>query len=262
MKTNLHLAACLALLSSAPALAAEEDAQALMEKVFSRASWKDMHGKARLVLTNKRGDTKAREIEMWSKKNERDESRMLMRFQKPADVRGTGFLMIEHKDGDDDRRLFLPALRRVNRISASGSGGNFMSSDFTYYDIGRPKLSDWKYTFAGTKEVLGVECKAVEGVASSPKVVEDTGYSKVVWCVDPKDLVVVGADYFDKSGRMFKQMLAVRIEKINEVPFATHMKMSDVTSGHTSEMVFSDLKTDAGVEESIFTERNLKAWTH
>ena len=99
---------------------------------------------------------------------------MLMRFIKPADVKGTGFLTIEHKGADDDRRLFLPALRRVKRISTSGSGGNFMSSDFTYYDIGMPKLEHWKYSFGQDKKVQGILCKTVIGIAVSPKVIEDT----------------------------------------------------------------------------------------
>ena len=98
------------LLSGAPAAAAG-DATALVKKVFERSSWQDMQGNIRLTLKNKRGDTKKRQIKMWSKKNDRNESSMLMRFVQPADVRGTGFLVIEHDQGEDDRRLYLPALR-------------------------------------------------------------------------------------------------------------------------------------------------------
>ncbi len=238
-----------------------EDPRAFVEAVFNRASWKDMEGDVTLTLTNKRGDTKVRKIEMISKKNDKDESRMLMRFLEPADVRGTGFLLIEHKDGEDDRRLYLPALRQVKRISASGSGGNFMSSDFTYYDIGRPKLHDWSYAFLAPQTVDGVACKVVAGTAASTKVVKDTGYAKIVWYIDPERMVTLAADYYDKTGTKFKVMKVLEVDDISGVPFATRMRMADQTTGHASEMVFTGLQTNVGLEDGLFTERNLRKWT-
>ncbi len=261
------VAALMAAQFLAPVLWAAERAQdvsdprGLIEAVFNRASWQDMKGDVTLTLTNKRGDTKVRKIEMISKKNDKDESRMLMRFLEPADVRGTGFLLIEHKDGEDDRRLYLPALRQVKRISASGSGGNFMSSDFTYYDIGRPKLDDWTYAFGGTKTIDGVTCKVVVATAANDKVIKDTGYSKIVWYVDPDRLAALAADYYDKTGTKFKVMTVLKLEEISGVPFATDMRMEDLTTGHKSEMVFSNLQTNVGLDDALFTERNLRRWT-
>ncbi|MBW2734910.1 MAG: outer membrane lipoprotein-sorting protein [Deltaproteobacteria bacterium] len=241
--------------------APRKSARALMDSIFRRASWRDMRGKIRLVLQNKRGVRKLREIKMWSKKNEKDESRILMRFIKPADVRGTGFLLIEHDDGDDDRRLFLPALRRVQRISTSGSGGNFMSSDFTYYDIGRPKLRHWHYSESGERVVGGVKCRLVTGKAVSKKVREDTGYSQIVWVVDEKRGVVVASDFFNKWDKKFKVLEVKKIEDLSGVPFATQMLMRDLTNGHRSEMSFIGLKTNIGIPDRTFTSRNLLRWT-
>ncbi|MFC1609967.1 outer membrane lipoprotein-sorting protein [Myxococcota bacterium] len=259
-----HVSVSLALLTCSLALAnaarAGDDPRQLIDRVFKRTSWKDMHGKVRLELKNKRGDTKVREIAMWSLKNAKDETSMLMRFVTPADVRGTGFLLIEHDTGEDDRRLFLPALRRVQRISASGSGGSFMSSDFTYYDIGRPKLEDWSYRFVGGKQLQGVACKAVEGTAANDEVMEDTGYSRVIWYVDASRLVIVGAEYFDKTGMKLKKLDVLEIEEISGTPFATHMRVRDVNTGHQSDMRFSDLETNRGLNDKLFTERNLRRW--
>jgi hypothetical protein len=240
--------------------AAADDARAFMDEVFNRSSWKDMHGSVRLVLENKRGDTKVREIRMWSKTNEKDENSMLMRFVEPADVRGTGFLVIEHDDGEDDRRLFLPALRRAQRISASGSGGNFMSSDFTYYDVGMPKLADWTYAFTDGKTLDGDACRGVEARAANDKVKEDTGYARVIWYVDPSRKIALGADDFDEAGLPLKSLVVKKVEIVSGVPFATHMVVEDNNTGHKSEMMFRDLKTDTGIGDDVFTERNLRRW--
>lgn len=46
-----------------------------------------------------------------------DRSRAL--FDWPADVKGTKLLLWTHKKSDDDRWLYLPAVKRVKRIGAS-----------------------------------------------------------------------------------------------------------------------------------------------
>lgn len=50
---------------------------------------------------------------------------------------------------EDERYLYIPALKKIERIVASGKAGKFFSSDFTYYDVGKPKLADWKYKLIG-----------------------------------------------------------------------------------------------------------------
>jgi outer membrane lipoprotein-sorting protein len=249
----------LAVLQACPAGA--QDAGELMKQVRSRASWEDMQGELKMTLTNKRGDKRLREVKLWSKQSKADEQRMLMRFVSPADVRGTGFLLIEHDDGEDDMRLFMPALRRVQRISSSGKGGNFMSSDFTYYDIGAYKLKDWNFSVDGETTVDGVPCVLVAGQAVSEKVVEDTGYAKIVWSVDTQRMTILAADYYDEGGRKFKTMRVLEVEDISGVPFATHMRMENLSSGHSSEMIFADLATNTGIADNTFTERNLRRWT-
>ncbi len=247
--------------ASYDAVAQQVSADALMKKVCDRSAFRDMSGELTLRIVNKRGDQKLRKIKIWSKENEQGENKMLMRFISPADVRGVGFLMIEHKNGEDDRRLFLPALRRVQRISASGKGGNFMSSDFTYYDIGAPKLDDWHFSLGGQTQVDGIQCQEVLGSAANPQVTEDTGYSKIRWYIDPARQIAMKADYFDKDGQVFKTMTVEKIEVISGSPFATSMKMEDVRNGHKSQMTFSKLETNKGIKDKVFTERNLRKWT-
>jgi len=261
MKTVHATAILLAVLLLPGRAAVVDDARALMERVHSRSSWRDSRGDLKMVLINKRGDRRVREIKLWSKKNRAGEQRLLMRFTSPADVRGTGFLLIEHNEGEDDRRMFLPALRRVQRISSSGKGGNFMSSDFTYYDIGSLKLNDWNFSFAGEGELGGVKCKLVAGEAASDKVKRETGYSKVVWYVDPGRLIVLGCDYYDKDGTKFKIMRVLKVEDIAGVPFATHMRMENLLTGHRSEIIFSNLEVNQGIPDRTFTSRNLRRWT-
>lgn len=240
---------------------ADNPARKLMEQVRRRATWQDMTGRVELTLVQKNGGRRRRLMKLWSKRNERDETSMLLRLVEPADVRGTGFLLIEHADGEDDRRLFLPALRRVQRISASGKGGAFMSSDFTYYDIGAPELEDWKLSMGEDSKLAGVTCRTVVGRAAGRRVVSDTGYSRVDWFVDEQRLLILGAEFYDRDGTLFKRLTVEKVEAVNGVPFATAMHMENLLTGHHSRLRFVDLKTNQGLADNVFSERNLRRWT-
>ena len=51
-----------------------------------------------------------------------DGDRLLIRFTYPNDIRGTGFLVLEHPKGEDERFLYLPSLGRVRRIAGVDVG--------------------------------------------------------------------------------------------------------------------------------------------
>ena len=63
-------------------------------------------------------------------------------FDEPRDVKGTAFLIHAHKQEADDQWLYLPALKRVKRISSSNRSGSFMGSEFSYEDLGAQELEN------------------------------------------------------------------------------------------------------------------------
>ncbi len=230
----------------------------IMEKVLVSGDWKDMRGDLVMILTNARGQVRKRHLKFFSKKRSKDETMMLMRFVAPADVKGTGFLVIEHKDRDDDRYLYLPALRRVNRITASGRGGNFMGSDFSYYDIGRPKLDDWVYKRLKDAQWEGKDCYVVQCDPATEQIRKDTRYSKIIRWIRKDIFTTVYAEYYDKDGDKWKELRVPETKHLGGVWFATHMIMKDIQIDHTSEMRFENLEVNVGLPDRIFTVRYLQ----
>jgi len=232
----------------------------IMDRVVHRPSWDDMTSDITLTLVSARGEQRVRKLKSYAKKYSEEESLMLMRFLEPADVRGTGFLIIEHQDADDDRYVYLPALRRVNRIAASGRGGNFMSSDFTYYDIGKPKLADWTYNRLPDEDVGGKSCYVVECIAASRQVIKETGYSKVVRWIHKENFLTVKAIYFDNRGKKWKQLEVPEIQNIGGIWFATKMVMQDLQIRHESILVFQNIVVNQHLSDAMFSQRYLARW--
>lgn len=229
----------------------------IMEKVVNKETWNDMTADLYLTIMDSRGNKREREIKSFMKKYSEDETKMLMFFVKPADVKGTSFLIIEHKDRDDDRYLYLPALRRVKRILSSGKGGSFMASDFSYYDIGKPKLEDFKYNLVGEEKLDGLLCYIIECLPASPQIEKDTGYSKIVRWVIKDNYMVLKSDYYSRDGKKFKVLDVEKIEEIEKVLFATVMTMKDIISQRISRMEFRNIKVNTGLKDSLFSETSL-----
>ena len=66
-----------------------------------------------------------------------------MRFLSPPDVKGTGLLIFDYEENDDDMWLFMPSLRKTRRIVSSEKAKSFMGSEFSYADITPPALNDF-----------------------------------------------------------------------------------------------------------------------
>ena len=88
-----------------------------------------------MVLKNRHGDESERDLRIRILEVEGDGDKSLSIFDSPGDVKGTAFLTFTHKFADNDQWLYLPALKRVKRISSGNRSGSFMGSEFAYEDI-------------------------------------------------------------------------------------------------------------------------------
>ena len=118
-----------ATLISAPVVAQTPEERGLeiaTEAKHRDLGWDDMKANMLMILRNKQGETSIREIRMKSLEQENDGDKSLTVFDKPRDVKGTAFLSFSHPVGADDQWLYLPALKRVKRISSRNKSGPFM----------------------------------------------------------------------------------------------------------------------------------------
>jgi hypothetical protein len=229
-----------------------------MHRALTDDAWDDMQAKVTLILRNARGEERVREMAMYSMDDDQGLNRMLMRFAAPADVKGTGFLTLETTGEDDEQYLYIPALRRVKKIAASGRGGNFMSSDFTYYDVGMTELADWTYMLQGEGEHEGRPCWLIECLPASKKILDDTGYGKIVRWVDKENDNIAYSEFYDKGLTRWKTFTVREFRRIKDADFASDMIMADLLTGHTSAMIFDDIQVDTGLSADMFSIRTLQ----
>jgi outer membrane lipoprotein-sorting protein len=258
MKRNKNMmigaAVLFAVLGMSGLAAAQMSGEEVMEQVYFRHNGDQMSAELSMVITNSRGSTRERTIQQY-RSNEDGVEKKIMFFTSPADVRDTSFLSWSYDDGRaDDQWIYLPALRRVKRISSDSKSDSFMGSDFTYDDMGE------RHPDADTHRVLrqetydGQECYVVESIPVS----SDEAFSKMVSWIIKDEWIGLKREYYDAGGDIYKQLEINSYEKIDGYWVITDMKMSNLEKGSSTRIQMNDVAFDENRPDSFFSERQMK----
>jgi len=209
-----------------------------------------------MELINHRGAARERTILSYSMDLGKD-SKSIMFFQSPADVKGTGFLSWQYDDPDrdDDKWLYLPAMKKVRRISGtSAKNENFMGSDFTYDDMGGRNVDEDEHSMIGEESIDGFQCWVVE----SKPLESDAVYSRTVSWIRQDALIPVKVEFYDRMGELLKTLRAFDITQ--EAGFWTSRKleMSNHKRDHRTIIAMESIEYNIAMKESLFTVPSLE----
>jgi len=204
-----------------------------------------------MQLINHRGAVRERTLLSYSMDIGKD-SKSIMFFQAPADVRGTGFLSWQYDDPsrEDDRWLYLPAMKKVRRISGSSAKKeNFMGSDFTYDDMGGRSVDEDDHRLLREEPAKNQPCWVVE---STPRE-EDSNYSRKVTWIRKDALVPVKVEFYDRMGSLQKTLTPSEITRDGAFWTTGRLDMANHQRDHTTIITIDQMEYDLELNESMFT---------
>ncbi len=179
------------------------------------------------------------------------EQKFYVYFQRPADVAKMVFMVHKHLDRDDDRWLYLPALDLVKRIAASDKRTSFVGSDFFYEDVSGRQIDLDTHELVDTSE----DYYKLKNTPKDPQTVEFSHY--IMW-IHRKTFIPVKTEYYDKTGRKYREYTAMKVETIDGFPTVTKSSMANLDSGSKTVMEYANVKYNVGLAEEIFQERYLR----
>lgn len=250
--------------AGADAAAADDlpDGAEVARRINARDEGESSRRRVRMELHDKGGGVRERDS-VFLRRFFGDEKRTAIFFLAPTTVKDTAFLTWDHPEAgrEDDQWLYLPALRRVRRISAADRGDYFLGTDLTYEDIKnetKVASADYRWTTAGRDEVEGHPCVVVEAVPVDERIGRELGYSKVRLWVDEEVWMVRRADYWDREGRRLKTSHLSDIRKVDGIWTPHRIEVRHLQSGHRTVFLVSDVDYASAIDEEVFTERGLR----
>jgi len=215
-----------------------------------------------MEMTDRHGKQRTRKTKAF-RKYFGAEKRTVIFYLEPKNVRDTGFLTWDYPeaDKDDDQWLYLPAMRKVRRISASDRGDYFLGTDLTYEDIKletRVSIQDYKRKTIGEDEVDGHHCFIVEETPVSGEVADELGYGRVEQCVDDEIWIVRRSKFWDTNGNPLKTVQVGDIRKVQGIWTQHQIEVKNDKTGHSTKFIFSDVDYKSRVADDLFTQNSLR----
>ncbi len=215
----------------------------------------------RMILINSSGDQRVRDTRVF-RRDFGAEKKVVLFFQSPSRLKGTAFLTWDLPAGTEDAQwLYLPAARKVRRISASDRGDYFLGTDFTYEDIKRDtKLSLDDYTFKtlGAEDLDGAKAILLEATPKTPEIARDIGYGRVLARVRTDIWMPVLVEYWDKSGNPLKTVRLSDIQQQDGIWGANRVESQNVKTGHRTVFEYLETSYNDEFDNNLFTEQGLK----
>ena len=223
----------------------------LAQQMDSRKTPIDSKVDLLMTLTNKKGKTRSSSLRSINKD---DGAKQIIWFLAPADDKGVSFLKIEHNDHDDEMRMWLPAFKKIRRISAKKRSDSFMGSDMSFEDLSSRQMNEFQFFLIGQEVYESRTCHLLE---SKPKENIRTEYSHHVTWVDTTLLIPLKEESYDKSGQLLKEKY-FSYTIIKEYHILTKVHVTNIQKNHSTTLNFDNIELDTGVEDDLFHERYLK----
>lgn len=241
-KTLIHFSLTLIIMSMSN-ISNAQDAAAILNNVDKLLfAAKDQQSEVQLVLSDKNGNQRIREAQLWQKGKEK----RLFRFTAPVAEAGIGFLSLP----DEVMYLYMPAFGKERRIASHVKNQPFAGTDFSYED-----MESVNYSSKYKPELLGQDDKSwhlkltpLEGVRSD--------YAWVEVYVDKRNNYPLSMESYDRSGKLVKKSVYTFV-KDGLYWYPKEIQMTDQKRNHSTKMILKTIKFDSNLSDDLFTVRNL-----
>ena len=211
------------------------------------------HMALQMDLIEKGGKVSKRLIEQWGIE-EGDLANSIMVFRSPASVKNTRFLQVENEDRDDDKWIYLPAMKKVRRIATSDGSKSFMGSDATYDDMETRDIDRDSHELVREEAFADWNCYVVKGKAIDP---DDSQYSYRLTWFDKETFYPVKVEMYDRNEALLKVMTVKDLQNIDGHWTPIDTLIENVQNGHATEMKVLNIEFDKPVNKRMFTTQFL-----
>ncbi len=181
-----------------------------------------------------------------------DGKRMVMVMLAPDSVKGMAYLIAEPTNKPSRIWVYSPTIRRVRELVPVDAYEHFLSTDFTFADLGFVRLHE-KYRLLGEEQHAGVQAYKIEEQVPQ----ERAYYSRLISWVATDSLLPLQCEYYDVAGQLWKTELFEQVSVIDGVPTPLHIKMEDVQGKSSTELNVSEVRYNVEIADTVFAPDHL-----
>ncbi len=236
--------------------AAERTGLEIMAEVVERDSgFGDSIVDLTMMLFNHQGDKSIRQIKFKTLEMQDDGDKSLSVFNSPKDIKGTAFLSFTHALEADEQWLYLPAIKRVKRISSSNKSGPFLGSEFAFEDLTSFELEKFSYQYLRDETINGIDSFVIEMYPQY----KHSGYTRQIMWVDKQRYIPVKVTYYDRKDALLKTLTYKKYQQYLEQYWRSdEMEMENHQNGKKTLLHWNKYQFKVGLSDRDFDRNSLK----
>ncbi|WP_136523761.1 outer membrane lipoprotein-sorting protein [Geomonas ferrireducens] len=257
IKQLLWLAVAVVIIPFYPAAAlAAPDARALLRDSESRHRTKTQQYSGDLTVVNKEGKVRKKGWNSY-RQGYAGDSKNLIRFTDPPEVKGVGFLSLPRAGSDNpDQWLYLPSMKRERRIAPQDRDASFVGTDFNYEDMEEFDHEKYKVSLEGEETVEGHPCYVIKAIPLEKG--SKSIYQKLTLYLRKDILYLVREDLYRKGeSQPAKRLILSDIKNVEGHWIAARMEMTDLKKGSRTTVTLKQISFNRPQPASRFTLQNL-----
>lgn len=236
-----------------PSLAAAQDARTIVAESQRRttASSQRYEGTLQVIDASKRIADKKWTFERFGSHGD---SKALLRFSAPAEVKGVALLIVNHKERASDQWMWTPAIQRERRVALQDRSTRFFGTDFSFEDLEERDADQYDYRLLGEETIEGTRCWKLE---STPRRTKTSQYSHSHVWIRQTDYALAQIENFNR-GDIVRRLHYRQIENVSGIPTARVMEMHDLKRNSRTILTLESLQYNVTLREDAFTVQALR----
>jgi outer membrane lipoprotein-sorting protein len=248
------LATVLALmLSYGMALSAQSDARKIVEEAQRRAESKSQRYEGLLQVLDSKGKV-ADKRWLFTRLGSHGQSKAVLRFVAPAEVKGVALLIVNHPDRASDQWMWTPALQRERRIALQDRSTRFFGTDFSFEDLEERDVNQYNYRLLGEESIDGVACWRVESTPSQKKISQ---YTKAEVWIRKDNYAFAQVESYVKN-EVVRRLKYSDVVQVQGIWTARRLEMVDLRRKSRTILTLDKLEYNIPLKDEHFTLQSLR----
>jgi hypothetical protein len=181
-------------------------------------------------------------------------SKALLRFTEPAEVKGVTLLIVNHPDRASEQWMWTPALQRERRIALQDRSTRFFGTDFSFEDLEERDVDQFEYRLLGEQAIDGAVCWRIESTPAAKKISQYT--RSEVWI--RKDTYAFAQVENFVKGDLVRRLKHSDFVQLQGIWTARNLEMTDLRRNSRTILTLEKVQYNIPLREEDFTIQALR----
>jgi len=233
--------------------AAAEDARAIVAEAQTRTDAKSERYEGLLQVFDSKGKISDKRW-VFERLGSHGQSKAILRFTVPAEVKGVALLVVNHPDRASDQWMWTPAIERDRRIALQDRSTRFFGTDFSFEDLEERDVDQYDYVLLGADAVDGAACWKI---ASTPKETKSSQYTRSIVWIRKDNYAFARIENYIRD-QVVRRLNYSRIENVQGIWTARQLEMADLRRGSRTRLTLDKLEYNVPMKDEDFTLQALR----